>query len=332
MAHSYEDEDSDISESELEDFSTSIFEKLKGGAYEFKCPDGSFRCPFCVKKKRKNFKHQDLVQHANGIASSNRNFKQVAFHQALARFLTVNPARELQQQKLDLDVPHGSMEVDEKVLGDEEVVYVWPWMGIIVNIPTVFNKDAFQVGENGPKLKLKYSQFNPVKVHALWNFRGHTGNAVVEFRRDWSGFQDALNFSRYFEAEQHGRKQWRDSRHRPTSICGWIADEDDYRTAGIIGDHLRKNGDLKTITELQQEQSRKQSKLVATLANQITKQEENLEHLRREFQKTSDFLETVIKEKDLLDQIHNDGKLMCNKYFHALLDTKEFLYLFMTID
>ena len=50
--------------------------------------------------------------------------------------------------------------------------------------------------------------FNPVKVHPLWNYIGHTRYATVEFKGDWSGFVNAIAFEKVFELDNHGTRDW----------------------------------------------------------------------------------------------------------------------------
>ena len=47
-----------------------------------------------------------------------------------------------------------------------------------------------------------------LKVISLWNYKGHTGNAIVDFSKDWAGFKDAMAFESYFEANHLSKKDW----------------------------------------------------------------------------------------------------------------------------
>ena len=64
------------------------------------------------------------------------------------------------------------------VYSDEKLV--WPWIGIVVNIPTRRGQDGRSVGESGSKLKdeLIRRGLHPTRVQSLWNFLDHSGCAL----------------------------------------------------------------------------------------------------------------------------------------------------------
>ncbi|KAF7141680.1 hypothetical protein RHSIM_Rhsim06G0089800 [Rhododendron simsii] len=60
---------SDISDSEINEYKDKSYEELKKGNYRVKNRDGSLRCPFCLGKKKQQFKYRDLLQHAPRVGS-----------------------------------------------------------------------------------------------------------------------------------------------------------------------------------------------------------------------------------------------------------------------
>ena len=63
------EEDSDISESEIEEYAEKPYEQLRAGKYKVKNLNGTLRCPYCAGKKNKNSNiriycnmHQELVR------------------------------------------------------------------------------------------------------------------------------------------------------------------------------------------------------------------------------------------------------------------------------
>ncbi|CAL9096678.1 unnamed protein product, partial [Musa textilis] len=186
-----------------------------------------------------------------------------------------------------------------------EELFVWPWMGVVANIPTEF-KNGRYVGESGSRLKQQLSPFNPLKVHPLWNFRGHTGYAVVDFANDWTGFRDAMAFENHFEADRRGKRDWLEGRFRSSKIYGWVARAGDYTSAGPAGDHLRKNGDLKSVGDLAAEESGRADRLVANLASQIEVKSKDLRELECKYNETTLSLDTMMEQRDLLLQSYNE--------------------------
>lgn len=295
MTDNSSDEASDVSDSDIEDYKAKFYSDLTKRKLRVKISEGIYRCPFCVGKKKQDYQYKDLLQHATGIGASNRKAKLKATHRALAEYLK-NEHADAAGPSLQLVVVKPPKEKEEK--------FVWPWMGIIVNIPTEF-KNGRHVGESATRLKEQLSRFNPVKVHTLWTPRGHTGNAVVDFNKDMTGFKDAMTFENHFVSEHFGKKDWHINRFRGPDIYGWIARAEDYQSPGIIAEHLQKNGDLKTVSDLTNEDSRKTGKLVATLASEIEATNKNYHELERKYNQTAMSLDKIMTEKDRLQEAHN---------------------------
>jgi hypothetical protein len=190
-------------------------------------------------------------------------------------------------------------------LGNTEDLFVWPWMGVLVNVPTEW-KNGRQVGESGNRLKEQLARFCPQKVIPLWNYRGHTGNAIVEFAKDWTGFKNALAFENHFEAEGYGKRDWK-LKHRGSGMFGWVAKADDHRCQGPIGDYLQRNGDLKTVGDLESEGTRKTDTLVATLASQIEVKNRHVQELENKCNETTASLDRMMEQRELILQKYNEG-------------------------
>ncbi|VAH93031.1 unnamed protein product [Triticum turgidum subsp. durum] len=193
--------------------------------------------------------------------------------------------------------PHPAQNRDEQ--------FVWPWMGVLVNVPTEW-KGGRQVGESGNRLKEQLLAFCPHKVIPLWNYRGHTGNAIVEFGKDYASFCNAFKFENHFEAEGHGKRDWEQRKYQGREMFGWVARADDQRAPGPIGEHLQKNGDLKTVAELENEGTRKTDKLVANLASAIEVKTKHAQELECKYNETTTSLDKVMEEKELVLQRYND--------------------------
>ena len=70
-------------------------------------------------------------------------------------------------------------------------------------------------------------EYNPERLDVFHDYNGHQGTAVLTFRNDIHGLEDAQAFARSFAAVDHGRKEWWDEK-RPYSLdlYGWQATEE----------------------------------------------------------------------------------------------------------
>ncbi|XP_028798727.1 protein INVOLVED IN DE NOVO 2 [Neltuma alba] len=305
MDHS-SDEDTDISESEMNEYEEKSYESLKNGRFLVKNSDETFNCPFCKKRKR-SYLFKDLLQHASGVGQSSsqkRTAREKANHLALAKYL--------ENDLMTVDGPSKPVDVESRDEGNPHVnqdeQFVWPWIGIVVNIPTRRTEDGRCVGASGSKLRDEYRAkgFNPVRVSPLWNFRGHSGAALVEFNKSWPGLDNALAFERYYESDHHGKKDWYAETEQKSGLYGWVARVDDYNLNNIIGENLRKMGDVKTIPELMEEEARKQDKLVSNLTNIIETKNKHLKEMEVRCSETALRMDIAMGETDKLIQSYNE--------------------------
>ncbi|KAF9617211.1 hypothetical protein IFM89_035093 [Coptis chinensis] len=304
MDHSSEDE-SEISESEIEDYEAKAYKELKDGKFKVKISDEVFRCPFCQGKKKQSHRYKELLQHASGVGNKGagtRNIKQKAKHLALAKYVEKDLAPDVVPSQSTVErAPPTERYHDE--------LFVYPWVGVVVNLPTEV-KGGRCVGESGSKLRdlLASKGFNPVRVHPLWNYRGHSGTALVEFNKDWPGFHNAMSFEKYFEADHLGRRDWHANMHRNcgSDLYGWVARDDDYNANSLIGENLRKSRDLKTVADIVAEEERKTSKLVTNLSNVIEVKNQHLKEIECKFNETNRSLFLLMEQNDNLHQSYNE--------------------------
>ncbi|KDP41984.1 hypothetical protein JCGZ_27002 [Jatropha curcas] len=294
MDHSSEEE-SDISDSEINDYKDKPYEELKSGKYKVKV-NGSLRCPFCAGKKKQDYKYKDLLQHASGVAkgSANRSGKQKANHLALAIYLETDLTDEVDQSQRPV-LPQPVNPTPEQ----EMDVFVWPWMGIVVNIVNEA-KDRNALQDSGYWLK-KFALYKPLDIYTFWSEEDQTGMAVLKFNNDWNGFINATEFEKSFETSHHSKKNWKELKANPGStIYGWCARADDYDTEGLVGEYLRKEGKLRTISGIVQEATESRNVVVAHLANKIDQTNENLDELQYKYNEKTMSLSRMLEEKDKL--------------------------------
>ncbi|KAL3511962.1 hypothetical protein ACH5RR_024679 [Cinchona calisaya] len=294
MASSSSDEESDISDSEIQDYKEKPLEELKTGKFKVKGPNGTLRCPFCAGKKKQDYKYKDLLQHATGVSKGNRkSAKQKANHMALAEYLTTELVNEAEPQPQRVTAPV----ITDK--SDQNEVYCWPWTGIVVNIHDEI-KSGQAVDTSAYWLK-KFSKYKPVEVKIFWDDKCQTAQAVVKFENDWIGFRNAIEFEKFFEGDRHCKREWiAQGPNAGPSIYGWFARDDDYRSQGPVGKYLRETGELKTIADLVQEAIEDRNKVVENLANEIDLKNENLDELRTKYNVKTLSLSRMLEEKDIL--------------------------------
>ncbi|KAL8470504.1 hypothetical protein ACS0TY_033125 [Phlomoides rotata] len=297
-------EDTDVSDSETEEYAEKAHEELKNGKHQVKLSNQAYTCPFCPKKKKGDFQYKELLQHASSIGKSSsqkRTTKDKANHIALAKYLE----SDIASGEAGPSKPPVEGDTLEDHDGDE--MFVWPWIGIVVNIPTSI-RDGRYVGKSGSELRdqLTSRGFNPTRVRPLWNYQGHSGTAIVEFQKDWSGFTNAMSFEKDYEANHHGRRDWLAKNEKKSGHYAWVARTDDYNANNIVGENLRKIGDLRTIADIMEEEARKTKKLVGNLTNVIEAKKMYLLEMESKFIETESSLSQLVKEKDNLHQAYNE--------------------------
>uniref|UniRef100_A0A1J3J0I4 Protein INVOLVED IN DE NOVO 2 n=1 Tax=Noccaea caerulescens TaxID=107243 RepID=A0A1J3J0I4_NOCCA len=302
-----DDSDSDISESEMEEYQDKIYLSLKGGNLRVELSPQAFACPYCPNKKKPSFQYKDLLQHASGVGNSNsdkRSAKEKASHLALVKYLQedlADSAAEAEPSSKRMKTGNPIQDCDQ----DEKLVY--PWKGIVVNIPTTKTQDGRSAGESGSKLRDEYIQrgFNPTRVRTLWNHWGFSGTAMVEFNKDWNGLNNALLFDKYYRVDGHGKKDWLKKDGPKSGLYGWIARADDYNGNTIVGENLRKTGDLKTIAELTEEEARKQEKLVQNLTKLVEEKKKDMKKFEELCLVKSKELNQLMEEREKTLEKHN---------------------------
>ncbi|KAL2479054.1 Factor of DNA methylation 1 [Forsythia ovata] len=317
------DEESDISDSEITEYSKKPYEGLKSGIYKVKGSNGILRCPFCAGKKKQGYKYKDLLQHSTGVSkgASHRSAKQKANHLALAKYLENELADEAEPLPQRVVAPVAAE-------SEQTELYCWPWTGIVVNI---HNKR-----ENGKDLDSssywlkKFSKYKPLAVEVFWDDQELIAQAVVRFDSDWTGFKNAMEFENFFEADHHSKKEWgARSSSLGSNIYGWVARDDDYRSEGTVGYYLRKTGGLKTISDLIQEATENRNKTVANLANEIDMKNDNLDQLQVKYNERTMSLSRMLVEKDMLHRAFSEEtrrmQRIAREHVQRVLDEQELL-------
>lgn len=202
-------------------------------------------------------------------------------------------------------IPKSSGEEDPNVQHNKSKKFVYPWKGILVNVPVEF-KDGRYVGESGKKLKEQLIEqgLNPEKVTPLWNFNGFSGCCMVDFIGNWLGYENAMRFEKAFEADHHGKMDWYKAKVRGDRLYGWMATEEDYQSNSLLRKYLKKCN-LKSIEDIEAEDKGKTTKLVSFLTNSMQDKDLQSEMMKNKLQATSKAINRVMDETDAMTEAYD---------------------------
>lgn len=301
-------------------FVNKSYEELKKGSLKVKTSEETFACPYCPKRKW-DYKYNELLNHALGVGQSDaqrRSVLEKANHLALVKYLKkdlmnmeyrIKPVNKYLEKDL-MNVEHPTKPTNKgRLLVSSENQFVWPWTGIVVNIPTRQTEDGRCFGESGSKLRDEYRSkgFNPCRVRTLWNSWGHTGAAVVEFNKSWLGLHNALAFEKAYAVDHHGKNDWLAYTEMKSGLYAWVARVDDYNMDNVIGEQLQKMGDVKTIPEIMEEEARRLDKLVSSVNKILQVKNNQLKELEVVCNEITLRMDIVVGEIDRLTQSHSQG-------------------------
>ncbi|XP_021734063.1 factor of DNA methylation 1-like [Chenopodium quinoa] len=290
------DEESGVSDSEIEEYAEKPYQALRTGNYKVWNLKGNLRCPFCAGKKKQEYALKDLHQHASGVAkgAAHRSAKQKATHLALAKFLEVDLGFKPIQTSQPAEAKPQPSEPKEKQ------IFCWPWMGIVVNI-LEDAKTGKQLADSGSLVKF-FSKYRPLGVEVFNNEQEQTANAVVQFEKDMDGYKNLLNFEKSFQVVCHSKEEWIANKGSlGSNIYGWVACADDYHSEGKIGDYLRKNTELKALSDIFQ-QGKQACETIVNLANEIDLQNQNMVEMESMVNEKAMSLSRMVEEKEELQQ------------------------------
>ncbi|CAK8536089.1 unnamed protein product [Lathyrus sativus] len=338
-------------ESDLKYYQRRYFNELKDDYYKLEISDSTFRCPFCFNKDY--YSLSELLRHASRIADDlhGETVKEIAKHSALERYLdfrisedkshdrnvdtdksprvnvsdskslsvsidkaqSVN-ANAVKDRSCDVGIAKNKSPID--VVNTAEDEFVWPWMVVLANNVTNYDpKSGKYIGKSHKKIKddLYAKGFQPLKVTGLWNNKGQTPFVIVEFGKEWDGFNNALKLESSFEVEHCGKRDYLGLRERGDKLFGWMARRSDYNYRDIVGKHLRENGDLKTVSGKEAEDNRKALQLVSGLANTLKQKNKELEQTASKYDEANVFLRKVMDQKEeMLEHFNKEISNMRN--------------------
>ncbi|KAJ3686743.1 hypothetical protein LUZ61_015907 [Rhynchospora tenuis] len=306
-----ESEESELSDSDLEDYEKKAYLQLRaapvGSQIRVVNPDNSYRCPYCLGKKKQSYTYKDLLAHATGVGasttSSKRKPKEIAEHRALARYLksdigngssggtsvvvgasngkvatstSAGPSTSSARPIVQNEPPHNQT---------NQELFVWPWTGVLTSLE----------GED-------VTRFHPEDIIPL-----HDRAIIVRFQDNWSGFKDAIAFENYFRAKKHGKEEFL-AGHFAEGSYGWMARGEDYRGQNVVGVYLRgkQELELRTIDDVARLGSRETNKTVAMLASQIEAKNRFLHNMEVKYNETELHMTRLEEDKKRLLDSYNE--------------------------
>ncbi|KAL6644606.1 hypothetical protein ACP70R_016214 [Stipagrostis hirtigluma subsp. patula] len=281
MGHS-SGEESEISDSDIAEYKEMTCAKLRAGKMKVKHGEKTYRCPFCLGKKKQDYILKELLQHAKGIGVSPKHKAKVkATHLGLAMYLDRDLASLLETSLKPVVSPK------------DDTKYVWPWMGILVNVQTDLSGKEF-VREGEDRLRSQFLQFRPLKVKIPGN-----SCAIIEFSKEWSRMEDAFSFENHFNKKRHGKTDWNKGNCRKDDLYGWLAGSDDYNSLGPIGEYLRKFGVLRSVGDLERERMQETDRhVLACYARRIDEVNGYMRELELKYSQNTMKLDRIMEEKD----------------------------------
>ncbi|KAK9066047.1 hypothetical protein SSX86_015449 [Deinandra increscens subsp. villosa] len=260
------------------------------------------------------------------IDSEIAEYKDEPFQQLRDGALKVNYPNELADEAetpLKVVAP-----VSAAPISEEEDLFCWPWTGIVVNM--VKESDNGVDFKNTEYWMKRFLKFKPEAVVLLANDNKQPAQALVRFKNDWTGFMNAMEFEKSFEAANHSKKEWSVSENsKGSSIYAWVARANDFESQGPIGEYLRTNRELKTIAGIVQEAVMDRNKAVLELESEIDMRIGNLDDLQTKYDQKTMSLSRMMEEKDNFHQAFLEEKRkmqrLAQDHMKRVLDEQEML-------
>lgn len=97
------------------------------------------------------------------------------------------------------------------------------------------------------------------------------------------------------------------TRGRKRGLYGWMAREEDYNGDGGVGEYLRRNGKLVTVSEVENEEAKENGKIVELLAGQIEVKNRYLVDMECRYNESDFSLRRMMEEKNMIHMAFNES-------------------------
>ncbi|KAL2509561.1 Uncharacterized protein Fot_33208 [Forsythia ovata] len=134
---------------------------------------------------------------------------------------------------------------------------VKPWTVIVANLP-VRIENNIRIDNCSINLERRWkrqgyliSNFQP-----LYDYRRHSGFALVEFLRDLEGLKSAFLFDISIVEKRQGKAEWDEASEQTNELFAWMTYEEDYNKNDIVGCNLTNGRDLTSVPNIQMQEAR----------------------------------------------------------------------------
>lgn len=165
---------------------------------------GPVQCHVCGSQSKDFIDTHSLVMHAYNAPNPVLRSQHLGLYKALCVLMGWSYA-----SPPDNDKSYQSFPAHEAMENNQDLI-LWPPLVIIHNACTGKAKDGRSEGIGNREMdeQLKELGFTGGKSKAVYGRDGHQGTVIVKFLASFAGLQEAEKLFKYFERNNHGRKDW----------------------------------------------------------------------------------------------------------------------------
>ncbi|KAL2520099.1 Uncharacterized protein Fot_24022 [Forsythia ovata] len=134
---------------------------------------------------------------------------------------------------------------------------VKPWTVIVANLP-VRTENNIRVDNCNINLKQRWKTHGYLinNFQPLYDYRAHSGFALIECSRDIEGLKSAFLFDLSYVEKRKEKAEWEEALEQTDKLFTWMAYEEDYNKNDIVGYNLTNGRDLTSIPNIHMQEAR----------------------------------------------------------------------------
>lgn len=172
--------------------------------YEEDGKGGPVQCAVCSSQSKDFVDTHSLIMHAYNAPNPMLRSEHLGLYKALCVLMGWSYASPPDNEK-----SYQSFSAPEAMENNQDLI-LWPPLVIIQNASTGKRKDGLLegIGNREMDAQLEELGFPGGKSKAVYGRGGHQGTIIVKFSPSSAGLQEAEQLIKYFESNNHGRKDW----------------------------------------------------------------------------------------------------------------------------